>query len=217
MFLGSVFYCKGQEKKSLKNADTLTKEATYKTENYLSGYIVMRTSGDTILGFVNRKQGIDPYHIRWIDFKTSAGDKSIQFMSDSVIAFKYGDEVWRCFIFCKWSKLIIEGPIKVYMGCVERAKNSSAVGFNISKTECLAFKKGNEKAKFIEIDEVKAFSSGSIFKPGGILKIKTKDKFKDYISDSPEALAELVKETFRYEDLEALIIKYNTWAKMEKK
>ncbi len=191
--------------------NTTSDASSDKLKDWQKGYIVMRTNGDTLHGLVKIKQGGKEFSVRWIDFKINDGGEKIRLGADSVIAFIYDDIVWRHFKYCQWSKRIVHGTIDVYKG---RALNMGA-DHNYSN-DCLVFKKGNQKAKFISVSEIKIFS-GNITRAEGILRQDAKEKFEEYIDDNSELLAEFEKETFRYEELESLIIKYNEWSKKTNK
>lgn len=203
-------YLTGQEKtpETSFKIDSNNSE-TIDSSEWQPGYIVMRLSGDTISGLVRKKQGRfknTRYHIKWVDFKVSTNGTKNQYMSDSIIAFRSGDNIWRYFNYCRWSEQIIEGKINVFKAFVETNRGPATTG-GVNFIPCLAFKKGNEKAKFITLSETKMFSS--------VLTKKSKEKFKEYIADNPKILAEFEQETFIYEDLEALMLKYNSMAKKE--
>ena len=129
-------------------------------------------------------------------------------MSDSIMAFRWRDENWRYFNYCRWTEQILQGKMNVYKGFLESPGSNGFPmgGNNIRFTSCLAFKKGNQKTKFMT-DETKVFS-------GGILK--GKEKFKEYIADNPETLADFERDDFKYYELESLIMIYNSQAETNK-
>lgn len=222
-----------------------------KTKGFQKGYIVKREHADTIYGLVNM-HGFRIIGSEWVDFKINYEARKKPYREDSIISFRYGDDVWMYFKYCGWSKRIIVGTIDVYKGTrlgspfstpfvggappTPFAGGAPATPFagSVPATPfaggvpmiggggpCLAFKRGNDEAKFIGRDEAKLFNGAigdlSTGMYGGILKQKTKDYFYDYIGDNPELCAEMEKENFRYEDLETLIIKFNAMAKNKKK
>ena len=177
---------------------------TKKEVTWEPAYIVMRTSGDTIHGMMSEpriKTSAD-----WVNFYTDNKSNAKKYKSDSISAFTYMDIQYKYFKYSGWSILIHKGAINIYKGniYVTMSNPMGATGtssFTIP-ADCLVFKKGDQKAKFIGEDEVKAFSRGA-------LKQKTKDYFVDYIADDSVILKEFSKEDFKFKDLEELIVRYN--------
>ena len=193
----SVFaYC--QDKKTAQEDDIYFKapKDTISNKGWQKGYIVMREKGDTVYGLVRRRAFMgNPFE--WLDFKLNETANKKPYRGDSINAFKYGDEIWKCFTYCGWAKKILTGAIDVYKGQIIRP------GYKTNSVyDCLVFKKGTQPAKFIGADETKILS-------GQILKEKPKAYFKEYIEDEKEILNEFENENFSFKELTGLITKYN--------
>ena len=163
-------------------------------------YVVMKTSSDTIHGMMSTPRIKTPDD--WVNFYTVNKNDVKKYKSDSISAFKYKDTEYKFFKYSGWSILIHKGTIDVYKGHIYQ----QIANYGSKRMECLVFKKGDQKTKFIGSDEIKALS-------GGIIKQKTKDYFIEYISDNPELLKEFNDEKFKYDDLENLIVRYNNSSK----
>lgn len=187
-------------------------EKTWRREvEWAPAFIVMRSSGDTIHGTMSTPR--IKTQRDWVNFYTTNKNEVRKYKSDSISAFQYKETYCRYFEYSGWSILIRKGPIDVYKGQTEISGSvATGVGTSVSvntNSECLVFKKGSEKAKFIGAEEIKPFS-------GGTLKQKTKTYFAEYIADDSISLAEFNKEDFKYADLEYLIEKYNYYISIKK-
>lgn len=180
-------------------------------QGWQKGYIVMRTSGDTIYGMANepriKTEG------DWLNFYTVNIDETKKYKAADITAFKYNDTEYKYFKYSGWSKLIQKGIINIYTGQVFIHVGTGMYASSNLKLECLVFKKGIQDAKFIGADEAKGIKSAFSNRNQGVLKQKAKDYFAEYISDNPEILKELYDENFRYENLINLIEKYNLQTK----
>lgn len=177
--------CKAQESANSKEIEEST------SDKWQNGYIIKRETQDTVYGLIKKNMVMG--FVEWIDFKTNNEDKKKPYRGDSVILFKYDNEVYRHFNCCGFMERISTGTINMYKGTVR--------GYG-TVYNCYVFKKKELEAKMISNEYTKPLS-------GGVLKNKIKKNLEDYINDNNELYTEFQKEDFKYDDLKSLIDRYN--------
>ncbi len=185
------FSMNAQETEKKAQRDSLEKFS----KNFHKGYIVWRSTGDTITGLLKWHvfMGNTP---EWVDFKMDEDAKKKPYRDDSIVAFGNEKIHWRYFKYGGWAKQIVNGTICMYETEIARMYSTSPV---------YIFKKGNEKAVFITKDEGEAFT--------GVLKESQKEDIQDYIFGATDVETKLLKNDFAFKKLKQLIIEYNDWVK----
>lgn len=181
--------CKAQESTTSKGIEEST------SDKWQNGYIIKRETQDTIYGLIKKNMVLG--FVEWIDFKTNNEDKKKPYRADSIILFKYGNEVYRHFNCCGFMERISTGTINMYKGTFHSYNGA---------VSCYVFKKKSLEAKMISKEDIKPLS-------GGVLKKKIKKNLEDYINDNNELHTEFQQETFKYDDLKSLIERYNASVK----
>ncbi len=90
-----------------------------------------------------------------------------------------------------------------------KGQRSSNYGYGRKTYPVYAFKKGDEKAIFINQSETEVFT--------GVLKESQKADLLDYIWGASELETKLLKNDFRFNALKDLMSDYNAWVKNGKK
>lgn len=200
---------------SFAQSDTVASSSGRKKHGMQAGYVVRRTTGDTVFGLV-KKHSLPGKDVEYVSFKPKKGGKRIFYRADSIIAFGYGDLIYTYFDHCDWSRLILKGDILLYKGVIsidgyeqiesDLPSHTAARSPNGHDVPCYVFIK-NKQIKFIDGRETKLLQTET--KIGRVLKKETLNNFKVFIADDPEVLAEFLSVDFRFAHIPALIKKYN--------
>jgi hypothetical protein len=206
---------------SFAQIDTTKTSNKIKKHGLQAGYIVKQVTGDTVQGLV-KKHSLFGTDVEYVSFKLKKENQPIFYREDSIIAFGYGNIIYRYFENYGWCQLIATGDIMLYQGHIPSS------GFNTIKSGgpgppmmsmqsrdeilCYIFIK-NKRFKAISSHEIMRLQTES--KTVKVLKKETINNFKEFISDNPQVLAEFLSIDFRFEHLPALIDKYNMSKKMQ--
>ncbi|MDF2436061.1 MAG: hypothetical protein K0Q95_437 [Bacteroidota bacterium] len=170
------------------------------------GFLTFKNSPDTLFGWVKEDRWKGSLYEKMV-FKKRMELPFETFVKDSLKSYQWGKQYFKYFRSSNFSKLIVHGPIDLYLGSATFQAGGNY--YSEKPIDCLVLKKGKEPAVFIRVDETQGGHMSNHI--GGILKDKTKARIEPLISDNAELLAQLHKKDFSYGQIQGLIENYNKW------